>query len=253
MAKVKSIAFIGSVRFAAACCWTLHHAGLTLGQIVSWPMDESVAGWEGMPHVSTLSRNITTKDANSPKVIEAVSRCDLLVCGGWSRIFGAGLLRACPLGAVNLHPTLLPEGRGRAPIPWTIIKGLKRSGVTLHYMTEGCDDGDIIAQEEYPIDPDETAETLYFKATEAAQRLCREYVPRLLEGSAPRTPQDHAKATVWGKRTPKDSEVDRNFSSDDIIWAQVRALDKHYPRAYFLLNTSHGLRKVYLSTQERTY
>jgi len=206
-----------------------------------------------MPHVSTLARNIVTQDINAPEVIEAVGRSDLLVCGGWSRLFSKDLLEACPLGAVNLHPTLLPEGRGRAPIPWTIIKGLTRSGVTLHYMTEGCEDGDIIGQEAFDIDPDETAGSLYFKATEAAERLCREYVPRLLAGSAPRIPQDHSLATVWPKRTPEDSRIPSLQYDGDLLWRTVRALDRYYPRAYVLVDTQNGLRKVYLSTQERTY
>jgi methionyl-tRNA formyltransferase len=253
---VKSIAFVGAVKLAAECCRALYWSGVEIGQIVGWPYDPAVSGWEEMPNVCKLTKecgltqNIVTKDINAPEVVKAIGRCDLLVCGGWSRLFSKELLMVCPLGAVNLHPTLLPIGRGRAPIPWTIINGLKRSGVTLHYMTEGCDDGDIIGQEAFDIDPDETAETLYRKATNAAAKLCREFVPRILDGSAPRIPQDHSLATVWPKRSPEDSDVSRYIINDDALWRHVRALDCYYPRAYILVQTSNGPRKVYLSTHE---
>jgi methionyl-tRNA formyltransferase len=248
---MKTIAFIGNCQFARAMADAIHRAGVRFGQIVGWPYDEKVSGHMSMPHYSTLSKNIITKEINSAEVIEAVGRCDLLVCGGWSRLFGKALLEACPLGAVNLHPTLLPEGRGRAPIPTTILKGLTRSGVTLYYMTEGCDDGDIIGQEAFSIDPDETATTLYRKCVEAGEKLCRELVPRLLQGDAPRTPQDHSKATRWDKRTPEDSwvEIDELGWDHDLLWRYVRALEWPYPRAYIQLWTSQGPRKVYLSTK----
>ena len=101
-----------------------------------------------------------------------------------------------------MHPTLLPRHRGRAPIPWAILSGLAKTGVTLFEINDPtADSGPIIGQVEVPIARDETATTLYDRLAEAHVRLVRETVPRIVAGSEPRLPQDPKRASSWLKRT----------------------------------------------------
>ena len=107
-----------------------------------------------------------------------------------------------------MHPTLLPRHRGRAPIPWAILTGLARTGVTLFEIVDStADSGAIVGQVTLDIAPDETATTLFTRIAEAHVELTRELVPRLA-GTAPRIPQDPSRASSWLRRTPADGIID---------------------------------------------
>jgi methionyl-tRNA formyltransferase len=185
---------------------------------------------------------VCVNDINDPFVVESVRRYggDLLLVTGWSQIFKRALRGLFPLGCVGLHPTLLPQGRGRAPIPWTILKGLERSGVTLFHLGDGADDGDIVGQEGFEVAADETATTLYEKVCVASAKLCVEMVPRLLMGCAPRTPQVGT-PSVWPKRTPEDGELSWGDPPSK-VGLYCRALADPYPPPWFRL----GDKRVYL-------
>ena len=134
-----------------------------------------------------------------------------------------------------MHPTLLPKHRGRAAIPWAILSGLARTGVTLFEISDGtADSGPIVGQVEVPISPDETAETLYAKVTEAHIELVRRYVPELLDGSAPRLPQETRRASAWPKRTPADGIIDWDTRAP-YLHDWVRAQTRPYPGAFTYL------------------
>src|SRR5205814_10391867 len=106
-------------------------------------------------------------------------------------------------GVFGMHPTLLPKHRGRAAIPWAILSGLAKTGVTLFEIVDGtADSGSIVGQVEVPLAPDETATTLYARITEAHVDLIRVVVPRLLDGSAPRVEQDTRRASAGPTPTP---------------------------------------------------
>jgi methionyl-tRNA formyltransferase len=253
------VCIAGGVKVNDAVTMALYRAGVAIGQLIGYGIRRSSAAG----YYDVMATNAKTgfalpvlclNDINQPYAMEALraNPCDLLLVTGWSQIFPKAMLDLFPLGAVGLHPTLLPEGRGRAPIPHTILRGLRRSGVTMFYLGPGADDGDVVGQEEFDVDADETATTLYDKVCEASARLCVEMVPRLLAGTAPRVRQNHALATVWGKRTPEDSGI-HNYRAmdDDTLWRITRALERPYPQAHLVLNTSNGPRKVYLSTVER--
>src|SRR2546430_3834626 len=108
-----------------------------------------------------------------------------------------------------MPPTLLPRHRGRAAIPWAILSGLVKTGVTLFQIADGtADSGPIVGQVEVPITRDETATTLYHKVTAAHLELVRLFVPQLLDGTAERTSQDTRRASSWPKRTPADGIID---------------------------------------------
>jgi len=134
-------------------------------------------------------------------------------------------------GSFNLHASLLPRYRGRAPINWVLVNGESRTGVTLHHMTPRADDGDIVCQAELAIDADDTAKTLSDRLVALARDMLDENLPRIVAGTAGRTPQDHSRATYFGRRTPADGEIDWSRSAAE-IHNLVRAVTDPYPGAF---------------------
>jgi methionyl-tRNA formyltransferase len=151
---------------------------------------------------------------------------------GWSQIARRPLLDAPRLGVIGVHPTLLPVGRGRAAIPWAILKGITHTGVTMFRLDEGVDTGDIIAQEILPIAPTETATTLYERVRVAHEVLIANVWPNLMAGKVSLTPQRAEDASEWPARTPEDG---RFTSQNDCLSADylVRATTHPYPGAFF--------------------
>jgi len=115
---------------------------------------------------------------------------ELILSFYYRKLLSKEILSIPRLGGLNLHGSLLPKYRGRAPVNWVLVNGEKETGVTLHYMVERADAGDIVAQRTVPIDLDDTALSLYGKLTNAAVELLKETYPLLNEGKAPRIPQD---------------------------------------------------------------
>jgi len=106
---------------------------------------------------------------------------DLIFCIGWPQIVRKEILQPPPCGCIGIHPTLLPERRGGAPINWCLIDGLSKSGVTLFYFDEGIDSGDIIAQQEFELTLEDTAKTVLDKVNSISMQLIQTYYPvRLL-------------------------------------------------------------------------
>src|SRR5690606_9572551 len=126
---------------------------------------------------------------------------------GWSQIAAAETISTPAKGAIGAHPTLLPEGRGRAAIPWAIIKGLTKTGVTFFKMDEGVDTGPILGQYEIPLAPAETATVLYDKVNQAHIQLIEKIWEDLAADRVEALAQDESKATYWEGRTPADGEL----------------------------------------------
>lgn len=177
---------------------------------------------------------IKLRHVNDGELVEAVRSEDLewLFVIGWSQIAGAEVLAAPRQGVLGMHPTLLPQGRGRASIPLAILKGLSQTGVTLFKLDEGVDTGSIVAQELVPVAADETATTLYERITAAHVSLMRSSWPKLVDGSVVLTPQDEANATVWPGRTPEDGAVLPWMTVAEID-RLVRAVTHPYPGAFW--------------------
>lgn len=136
-----------------------------------------------------------------------------------------------PKGALNLHGSLLPRYRGRCPVNWVLLNGETETGVTLHYMTPKADDGDIVAQERVRIGDDDTPLILFDKLVAASAKLLDAALPNLVAGKAKRTPQDHAKATIFGGRKPADGEIHWDRPATEIR-NLVRAVTRPYPGAF---------------------
>ena len=178
-----------------------------------------------------------TADVNAPETVEAVRawRPDAIFVIGWSQLVRADFIALAPGAVFGMHPSLLPRHRGRAPIPWAILCGLAKTGVTLFEIVDPtADSGPIVGQVEVALDPDETATTLFDKLARAHVDLIRECVPLLAGGSAPRVPQDPARASTWPKRTPADGIIDWETRAP-YLYDWVRAQTRPYPGAFTFL------------------
>src|SRR5918994_6064702 len=150
---------------------------------------------------------IETRDVNSPETLNAIRKLEpeLVFVVGWSQLVHEAFIALAREGVFGMHPTLMPRHRGRAPIPWTILTGLARTGVTLFEIVDAAaDSGSVVGQVTLDVSPDETATTLFARIAEAHVDLTRELVPRLIARTAPRIPQDPTRASSWPKRTPAD-------------------------------------------------
>ena len=146
-------------------------------------------------------------------------------------LVGSEILEIPEAGAFNLHGSYLPTYRGRAPINWVLVNGESETGVTLHEMTPQPDAGDIVAQRKIEISGDDTALSLHLKAAEATRVLLDEILPKIREGSAPRTPQDESAASYYHGRRPEDGKIDWSDSSESIR-NLIRAVTRPYPGAF---------------------
>ncbi len=180
---------------------------------------------------------VETRDVNSPDTLNALRKLepDLVFVVGWSQLVHDPFIAIAGEGVFGMHPTLLPRHRGRAPIPWAILSGLARTGVTLFEIVDAtADSGAIVGQVVVDIAPDETATTLFERLANAHVELIRELVPQIIARTAPRIPQDPRRASTWPRRAPADGIIDwetRALYLHDWVRAQTRP----YPGAFTFL------------------
>lgn len=171
---------------------------------------------------------------------------DLIFSFYYRRIIPDEILKRAPGGAYNLHGSLLPRYRGRAPVNWAVIMGERESGVTLHHMTEEADRGDIVDQEIVAIGFDDTARDLYAGMAVAARAVMLRNYPLIVSGVAPRRPQDDSLATTFRRRSPSDGIIDWERSANE-IYNLVRGTTHPFPGAFSYLVGGDGVwRKTYI-------
>lgn len=170
---------------------------------------------------------------NTPSEIERIAalRPAALFSFYYRDILKEALLAVPSQAAVNLHGSLLPRYRGRAPVNWQILHGETEGGVTLHHMVKRPDAGDIVDQERFPIGPHDTPTDVYARLLPAAQRVLERSAIPVLEGTAPRIKQLESKATTFGRRRPEDGRIDWRLGAEDVR-NLVRAVTKPYPGAF---------------------
>lgn len=165
-----------------------------------------------------------------PAAIRAAAP-DFLFSFYYRSMLGKEILAAARLGAMNLHGSLLPKFRGRAPVNWVLVKGEAETGVTLHMMTEKPDAGDIVAQAAVPISFDDTALTLFGKMEKAAESLLSGILPKIFAGEIPRRRNEVEKGSYFGGRKPEDGRIDWTRPAGE-IYNLVRAVTRPYPGAF---------------------
>lgn len=168
-------------------------------------------------------------------------RPDVIFSFYYRNLIPEAILIIPPLGAYNMHGSLLPKFRGRVPINWAIIHGETRTGATLHWMVAKPDAGDIVDQEAVDIGPIETAREVFDKVTAAARKVVARQWDNIKAGKAPRIPQDPAQASYFGGRKPEDGRIDWSKSSRE-VFNLIRAVTHPYPGAF----TEADGRKLYI-------
>ncbi len=177
------------------------------------------------------------KNINTPEWIDILKSMspDIILSCYYRNLVKQQVLDIPKIAAVNLHGSLLPAYRGRCPVNWQIINGEKLAGVTLHHMVLKADAGDIIAQQSVEISDDDTALTLFKKMEQAGDKVLYSTIPKLLDGTAPRIPQDESKASYFGGRRPEDGIIDWNKDARS-IYNLIRGVTWPYPGAFTYLN-----------------
>jgi methionyl-tRNA formyltransferase len=161
----------------------------------------------------------------SPEAIAAVAELqpELIVTAAYGQILPKEVLQLPRLGCINVHGSLLPKYRGGAPIQRAIINGETVTGVTIMYMAEGLDTGDMISRVEVPIEKGDTSGDLFRKLSEAGSELLLQTLPSIIDGSAVAVPQDDAAATYAPNLSRDDERIDWSRSAE-ALYNQVRGL-----------------------------
>ena len=172
-------------------------------------------------------------DANSGDLAEQVAQIqpDFIFSFYYRSMLGAPLLRSAGRGALNMHGSLLPKYRGRAPVNWAILNGEHETGATLHYMVDRADAGDIVDQLAVPILEDDDAREVFTKVTAAAEIVLARSLPGLVAGDAPRRPQGIEPGQYFGRRRPEDGRIDWGLPAVR-IHNLVRAVAPPFPGAF---------------------
>ncbi len=179
--------------------------------------------------------NIAVENINSSETINWIvnKKPDIIFCFGWSRILCKQILMIPKLGVLGFHPSLLPINKGRHPIIWSIVLGLRETGSTFFFMDEGVDSGDIVSQKKINISENDDALSLYQKIETSAKKQIKLLLPQLKEGNYLRIKQNNLSSNSWRKRSFNDGLIDWRMSSFS-IHQLVKALTKPYPGASFV-------------------
>ena len=183
-------------------------------------------------YLKKLDKKVTLKQVKEIKP-------DIIVCLEYPYRLSKSMLDYPKYGCINAHYSLLPKYRGRHPIQWAMINGETEIGVTVHYMTEDMDAGDIILQNKIQINCNFRYNTVYTIAKNMAEALLGVAVQLIQQGIAPRTPQDHSQATFAPRRVPEDSYIDYidiEYMTAKQIASFVNAMSYPMPNAFIYGN-----------------
>ena len=241
----------GTVVFAYSevghrCLKTLMDLGADIRGVITYEDDRSENTWFKSVKELALAGGVpvfTPAGPGDPPVVELVKslKPEIIFSFYYRDMIPESILDLPRLGAFNMHGSLLPRYRGRACVNWAIIHGETETGATLHWMTERPDEGDIVDQERVPITESDTALDVMLKVADAAGRVLARGLPLIEAGKAPRIPQDHSKATYFGRRRPEDGLIDWSAPARDVC-NLVRAVTLPYPGAFTFLDG----RKVFI-------
>jgi methionyl-tRNA formyltransferase len=219
------IVFMGSAELACpSLCRLVRHEGIDVVGVVTQPDRPKGRRLETSPCAVKARamrhdlRVLTPEDVNVPESVERIGELspDLIVVVAYGQILQPPLLAVPPLGCVNVHASLLPKYRGAAPIQWAIANGDPMTGVSIMYMNERMDMGDIILQRETAIGPEETAGELHERLAELGAELLIEAVDLVREGSVPHWQQREQAASRAPKLKKSDGHIDWSMPAETI-------------------------------------
>ena len=218
------------------CLKALLHAGIQIDLVVTHQDDPNENVWFGSVAKLCEEQKVpcVTPHANQLEdLIPQIKKLapDYLFSFYYRHMIPAELLACAKITALNMHGSLLPKYRGRAPVNWAILHGETQTGATLHIMETKPDAGDIVGQSTVSIGANETATDVFGKVSQAAVQVMKEVLPDLVQGHVPRKPNFLAKGSYFGGRKPADGQI---------VWQQtakqvhdlVRAVAPPYPGAF---------------------
>jgi methionyl-tRNA formyltransferase len=196
--------------------------------------DEKI--WFKTPAIAAKEHGIpveTPANVNAPEWREKIAalKPDLIISVYYRQMIGQAILDLPHLGAFNMHGSLLPKYRGRAPINWAVLYGESRIGMTLHRMVKRADAGAIVDQAGVEISPQDTAEHAFRKVMPCAVTVLARQIDHLLAGTACETPQDESISSYFGGRKPEDGRIDWSLTNTE-IFNLIRAVTDPYPGAF---------------------
>jgi methionyl-tRNA formyltransferase len=218
------------------CIKVLLSAGVEIPLIVTTRDDPNETQW--FASAAALGEEyglpvVTPDEVNTAELERTVAELhpDFVFSFYYRSMIGESLLNAGRLGALNIHGSLLPRYRGRAPVNWAILHGEKETGATLHYMTARADAGDMVDQMAVPILENDEAREVFGKVCFAAEIILARSLPGLINGTAPRIPQRLEDGKYYGRRRPEDGRIDWTRSARE-IHNLVRAVAPPFPGAF---------------------
>ncbi len=221
----------------ARCLRVLLARGMRVDLVVSHPDDPAenlwfervadVAAEHGIPLLLVDQR---LDEQQLTRVREL--RPDYVFSFYFRRMLPSAVLESARLAALNMHGSLLPRYRGRAPVNWAVLHGEAETGATLHLMQAKPDAGDIVAQQAVPILPDDTAREVFDKVTVAAEIALWGVLPQLLRGEIPRRRNALEQGSYFGGRKPEDGRIDWQQPAAR-VYDLMRAVAPPYPGAFF--------------------
>jgi len=214
----------------------LARLGVDVALVYTHDDDPTEDTWFGSVQATCAELGFAVTAGANPNAPEEVARIAALAPDALFSFYFRNLLKAPVLatarhGAVNMHGSLLPRYRGRAPVNWMLLHGEREGGVTLHDMVAKADAGDIVDQEAFPIGPDDRPTEVYARLVDAVETVLVRSARAVLDGSARRFRQLESNATTFGRRGPDDGRIDFRHRAEDVR-NLVRAVTHPYPGAF---------------------
>ena len=229
MAKPRAVVFgYGDIGVRGTA--TLLESGLEVPLVVTHRDDPNEARWYASLFDFSRERKLRVL-ADPPIESLDVGEPDLIFSFYYRSMLPMSVLGRAKLGAFNMHGSLLPKFRGRAPLNWAILEGERETGVTLHEMTEKPDAGRIVDQQAVPIGPDDTAVEVFHRMTDAAEAVLKRSLPALVAGTVQYKPNELARGSYYGRRRPEDGRIDWTKPAQE-IHDLVRAVAPPFPGAF---------------------
>ncbi len=218
------------------CLKALLNAGIQVDLVITHQDDPNENVWFGSVAKLCEDKNIPYITPNANQLIGLIPQIqtlapDYLFSFYYRYMIPAELLSCANIAALNMHGSLLPKYRGRAPVNWAILHGETQTGATLHIMEAKPDAGDIVGQSAVPIGPNETATDVFGKVSLAAVDVLTQVLPALVQGRVPRSPNHLSQGSYFGGRKPADGQIHWEQSAKQ-VHDLVRAVAPPYPGAF---------------------
>ena len=218
------------------CLKALLSAGVKVDLVVTHQDDPNENVWFGSVASLCTEKNIPYITPNANELVDLIPQIqalspDYIFSFYYRFMIPAQILSCAKIAALNMHGSLLPKYRGRAPVNWAILHGETETGATLHIMETKPDAGDIVGQVSVSIGPDETATDVFGKVSQAAVSVIESVLPNLLQGKVPKKPNELQKGSYFGGRKPADGQIHWNQTAKQ-VHDLVRAVAPPYPGAF---------------------